>query len=107
VGRWGGEILTALAQAQALPEDALPELPRSPRPPMLSGIARRRIELLRTWRAEAAPAADLDPGVLLPNRLIRAIAEAGPRDRPALARVEGVRQWRVDVFGAGILAALQ
>jgi ribonuclease D len=67
---------------------------------------RRRIEALRLWRTEASPRAGLEPGLLLPNRLIGAIAHAGPRDRAALARVEGVRRWRVEGFGAEILAAL-
>jgi hypothetical protein len=44
--------------------------------------------------------------VLLPNRLISAVAGAGPRDLAALARVEGVRRWRVETLGAELLAAL-
>jgi len=70
------------------------------------GGVRRRIEALRRWRAEAAPSFGLDPGVLLPNRLIRPIAETAPRDRAGLARVQGLRRWRVEVLGDQILAAL-
>jgi ribonuclease D len=70
------------------------------------GPVRRRIEALRRWRAEAAPRVGLEPGLLLPNRLIGAIAHAGPGDRDELARVDGVRRWRVETLGAEILAAL-
>lgn len=107
VGRWGERILGAVAKALALPEEALPALPRSPRPPMVEGAVRRRIEALRRWRETAAPRWGLEPGVLLPNRLIRVIAEAGPRDPAALARLDGVRRWRVEALGAEVLAALR
>jgi ribonuclease D len=64
------------------------------------------VEALRVWRAEAAPRFALEPGVLLPNRLIGMVAEAGPGNPEALARVEGFRRWRVEAFGAEVLAAL-
>jgi ribonuclease D len=105
--RWGPALLEAIARAQALREDELPVPSRPPRPPALPGAVRRRIEALRRWRATAAPPTGLEPGVLLPNRLIRSIAEAAPRDLTALAAVEGVHRWRVDAFGREILAALR
>jgi ribonuclease D len=103
VARWGQAILDAVASALALPESALlaPALP--PRPPGVPGAVRRRIEALRAWRVTAAPEFGLDPGVLLPNRLIRPIAEAAPRSSEELARVPGVRRWRVEGLGAQIL----
>jgi ribonuclease D len=104
ISRWGHALLDAVARARALPEQALPVLPRPPRPPSLTVAVRRRIEALREWRATAAPRFGLEPGVLLPNRLIRPIAEAAPRDVGALARVEGVRRWRVAVLGPQIVA---
>jgi hypothetical protein len=44
--------------------------------------------------------------VLLPNRLIRVIAEAGPRDVDALARIDGVRRWRVEVLGPELIRSV-
>jgi ribonuclease D len=66
----------------------------------------RRVEALRQWRAGATTRVGLEPGVLLPNRLISAIAEAGPRSPAELARVDGVRRWRAEMFGSEIVAAL-
>jgi hypothetical protein len=34
------------------------------------------------------------------------VAEAGPADLEALARVDGFRRWRVEAFGDEILATL-
>jgi ribonuclease D len=104
IGRWGRAILEAVARGRGAPPTA-PAAAR-PRGPSLSNAARRRIESLRRWRGEAAPRLGLDPGVLLPNRLIRVVAEAAPRDLHALARVEGVRRWRVEILGAELLAAV-
>ena len=66
----------------------------------------RRIEALRKWRAGATQRIGLEPGVLLPNRLIGQIAEAAPRTIEQLAGVDGVRRWRAEAFGAEIIAAL-
>jgi ribonuclease D len=107
LARWGHALWEAVESALVLPEAALPTWPTPPRVPAPSPAARRRMERLRAWRAAAAPRVGLDPGVLLPNRLIRPIAEANPPDREALARVDGVRRWRAEAFGDEILAALR
>lgn len=107
LARWGRALWEAVQSALALPEAALPTWPAPPPPRPLSPATRRRMERLRAWRAAAAPRVGLDPGVLLPNRLIRPIAEANPSDREALARVEGVRRWRAEAFGQEMLAALR
>ena len=105
VARWGPAIMGALARGLEVAEAELPTIPRVPRP-VIQAPVRKRVETLRVWRTAAAPRFGLDPGVLLPNRLITAIAEAGPRELEALAQVEGVRQWRVDVFGTELLAVI-
>ncbi|OGK80039.1 MAG: hypothetical protein A2050_04025 [Candidatus Rokubacteria bacterium GWA2_73_35] len=105
IGRWGEALLEAVARGLALPEDALPVFARQPRA-RIPGAATRRIDTLRRWRAGAVERAGLEPGLLLPNRLITAIALAAPRDVEALAEVDGVRRWRAETFGREIVAAL-
>jgi ribonuclease D len=105
IGRWGEAVLAAIARGRATPETARPVLERSPRL-RIPGIAARRIEALRQWRTEAAPRFGLEPGLLLPNRLITTVALAAPRDTDALASLDGVRRWRAEMFGPEIVAAL-
>ena len=105
ISRWGDAILAAVARAQALPDDAMPVLERRPRP-RIPGAVARRIDALRQWRTDAAPRFGLEPGLLLPNRLIGAVAAAGPGSRDALASVDGVRRWRAEAFGTEIVAVL-
>ena len=94
-----------MARALALPETSLPTLERRPRL-RLPAVVAHRIEALRQWRKDAAPRFGLEPGLLLPNRLITAVAMAGPREPHALAALDGVRRWRAETFGDEIVAAL-
>jgi ribonuclease D len=72
----------------------------------MTPAARGRETRLKAWRAHAAERVKLDPGVLLPQRLIDVIAIEDPREPGALAAVAGIRRWRAETFGAEMLAAL-
>jgi ribonuclease D len=82
-------------------------MPRLGPRPVVTTVSRLRADALRKWRTEAAETSGLDPGVLLPQRLIDALALDPPPDVGGLGRVPGLRRWRVDAFGPGILAALR
>jgi ribonuclease D len=105
VERYGVGLLAAVGQGLKEP---LPEPPRGPRParPVVTAASRQRAEALRKWRADAAEGSGLDPGVLLPQRLIDALALDPPPDLDGLRAVPGLRRWRVEAFGRPILAAL-
>ncbi|PYM16914.1 MAG: 3'-5' exonuclease [Candidatus Rokuibacteriota bacterium] len=105
VARWGPMLLDAVARGEQLPGADLPRIERGSRPPG-SAAAKRRAEKLKAWRTAAATREGLDPGVLLPNRLIGAIADAGPRTVDELLAVDGVRRWRVEAFGPELLLAV-
>lgn len=104
--RRGPEMLEAIRRGEECPEAALPRRERVARPrwPL---EACRRVDRLKVWRAEAGPRANLEAGVLLPQRLIDRIALDAPHDLATLAAVPGIRQWRVDAFGPEILEALK
>jgi ribonuclease D len=105
VERYGDGILEAVAQGRATPLRPAAR-PRGPRPPGPSPEVRQRGDALRRWRATAAERTGLDPGVLLPQRLIDLLAEAPPGDGATLAAVPGFRRWRAEAFGPEVLAAL-
>ncbi len=100
-----GELAAARARAHALDESQLPVVPRSLRaiPPE---PVQRRSARLKAWRTAKAAELKLDVSVVLPQRLIDKLAEAGPRDRAGLGAIEGLRRWRIETFGREILAAL-
>jgi ribonuclease D len=105
VERYGEGIVDAIARGAAEPLVDEPR-PVRHRRPMVPPHVQRRAERLRGWRATAAERTGLDPGVLLPQRLIDALAAAPPDDLAALQDVPGLRRWRVTTFGPEILAAL-
>jgi ribonuclease D len=104
--RYGEGLVSAVARGRT---EQLPEPPRGPRParPVVTAASRQRAEALRKWRAEAAEGSGLDPGVLLPQRLIDALALDPPADLDGLRAIPGLRRWRVEAFGRPILAALR
>jgi ribonuclease D len=106
VERYGEALLNAVARGltERLPGPAWTARP--PRP-AITAASRQRAEALRKWRAEAAEVSGLDPGVLLPQRLIDALALDPPPDLAGLSSVAGFRRWRVDTFGRAILTALR
>jgi ribonuclease D len=105
VRRFGEAILEAVARGQAVPDSDLPVRPRVPRPAVPVPV-RRRAEGLRAWRIEASERLGLDPGTLLPQRLIDRLAAEPPADLDALARTDGVRRWRAELFGDDLLEVL-
>jgi ribonuclease D len=105
VERYGEGIVDAIARGLAEPLVDEPR-PERHRRPMIPPHVQRRAERLRAWRATAAERTGLDPGVLLPQRLIDALAAVPPDDLAALQSVPGLRRWRADTFGPEVLATL-
>jgi ribonuclease D len=105
VQRESAPLLEAVARASALPDDELPRLPPTPRPPVVSEATRRRIDALRSWRATEGKRLALDVSVVLPQRLLERVAELGPRTGGDLERVEGLRRWRRQAFGDALVRA--
>jgi ribonuclease D len=104
IERYGAGILDAVTRGL---EDPVLDPPHSQRRrPIVPVVVQQRAEALRRWRTAAAERTGLDPGVLLPQRLIDALAAAPPSDAEGLGQVPGLRRWRVDTFGAEILAVL-
>ncbi len=100
VRRAGPAILEAIARGARAARRGAARLPPDPAPARARGPAASAGEALREWRTKASKEIGLDPGVLFPQRLIDRLAAAPPADLAALRQVEGVRDWRVGLFGA-------
>ena len=97
--RWGAAILGAVEQAQALPESALAHDPAA----AAAGDSRRHEPphrgALRRWRTGATRARRTRGRRCCPNRLHQRHRRGRARTLDELARVEGVRRWRVETLG--------
>jgi ribonuclease D len=100
------EALAAVERARALADDDLPVIPRTPRP-VVPDVVRRREQALKAWRTAEAERLELDPSVLLPQRLLDPVAARPPRASDDLLAIEGFRRWRARAFGSAILDVLQ
>lgn len=105
----GAELLERFERIDGLADD---ELQGYPRPPRGSGRGRpdpeteqlvRTIKGARNRRAEEL---GIDRGTLFPNALLEQVAEERPDGPEAMARLPGVRAWRVEAAGTAILDAL-
>jgi ribonuclease D len=103
--RYGSALLTAVGEGLALPEEELPQFPRSPRKVKDPGLD-ERIKRLKQWRQQAASDYALDPGVLINNTALEAMAQVNPRSWAELERVAGLKSWQKEELGAGLLGAL-
>lgn len=103
-GRYAQDLLAAIRRGEAVPDDQLPVRTWNHRPKPVAGYS-KRVDRIKAWRVEAAKKAGLEPGVLLPQRLIERISIDRPADLAALAAVPDIRRWRADNFGAEILKA--
>jgi len=104
--RLGPGMIDAVGRALALPESDLPVRERGPRVPRDPELE-VRVERLKTTRNQVAAQLGLEPGVLCGKSTLEAIVRARPADRAALAAVDGLRRWQVEVLGDAVLQALQ
>src|SRR5262249_25031877 len=105
-GRRAPDLLAAIRRGEAVKEDQLPTRTWNKRPKPVPGYS-KRVDRIKAWRVDPAKKADLEPGVLLPQRLIERIALDRPETLSSLAAVPEIRRWRADNFGQEILQAAQ
>ncbi|ORJ57471.1 ribonuclease D [Geothermobacter hydrogeniphilus] len=105
VERFGRELLECVSAGLAIPEKELPAFPRGERR-LRDPEADKRFERLKQWRRQQAERLQLDPGVMINNALLEAIAYQPPGSSDDFARFEAMRNWQRQEFGAQILQVL-
>jgi ribonuclease D len=103
--RHGDRILAAITAALAVPERDLPRFPRQRRDEPGEG-SKERLKRLKSWRQEKSGLLGLEPGVIAPNWLLEAIAEANPASGEDFGRIANMREWQKGAFGGDLLAEL-
>jgi len=106
VSMYAEPVCRAVEAALAIPERRLPVYPREKRP-MPSPRVAARVGALKEWRLQTATALEMDPGVLFPNTLLVAVAQAHPQNRSALEEIPGVKEWQKKEFGEALVAVMR
>ncbi len=102
---WGKQIVKAVKMAMALAEKELPRYPRTKRSRPTAKLT-RRVTALKTWRKRRAQQLDLEPGLILNNTLLTAIAMVKPLQQVDFDAIEGMRHWQKETFGDELRAIL-
>ena len=107
----GAPVLEAVrkgleAEPLAKPRPGPPQRWRKGGPGAPPPEVEERYEKLRAWRKGRAEARKVEVQVIAPNAVLWAIARANPPDAAALAQVEGMDAFRLEQYGAEILAAI-
>ena len=99
---YGDACEKAISSAMALPRKDLPAYPKTRMPKKTSEVL-DCIDRLRAMRERLSVTLAMEPGFLINNNLISALAFALPRSKDDLLAIEGMRRWQVDAMGDEIL----
>jgi len=91
----GRSIIEAVARAEALPDDALPERPQRPLGQSRDTLA----ALMGVVVGEIARENELPQSLLVPRAALERVAREAPGDRAAFDRVLELSQWRLGLVG--------
>jgi ribonuclease D len=103
IDRYGTHLLRGIHRALAIPEKDLPLYPREARPDWPKDV-HNRIKALKIWRDQRAKELVMEPGILINNTLITALALKNPQSLKEMEEIPGLKIWFKDHFGQEILA---
>ena len=103
IDRYGTHLLRGIERALAISEKDLPLYPREARPDWPRDV-HNRIKALKNWRDQRAKELKIEPGILMNNVLINALALKNPRSLKEMEEIPGLKGWFKDHFGREILA---
>ena len=102
----GPAILEALHEGRALGKVPVP-LSRGRSDEMLTREQESAFRSLRTWRNRSCAERGVEPDRVIPNRILKQIAQFAPSTPEELARVPGMESWRMTEYASEILEVLQ
>lgn len=99
----GHQLLEVVAEGLKSPHPAYPR--RQHQRPDDETLV--RYEALRAWRKRTAETRNVEPGVILPNGALMALAKRAPRTRQALSKIESLDDWQRQTYGDELLRVLK
>ncbi|MDY0221978.1 MAG: HRDC domain-containing protein [Desulfobacterium sp.] len=103
---YGTQCVAAIMEGLKTPEKKLPLYPKKRIPEMPPQVP-ERIRSLKEMRIAASNRTQIEPGFLLNNTLITAIALASPETPEELAKLDGMRNWQMEALADDILSTLR
>ena len=104
-GMYGQLCVKAIETALALPHRELPSYPKIRLPRKTSQVL-GRIDALKKMREAASLSLAMEPGFLINNNMIAAVAASKPSSLDDLLQISGMRNWQVEALGDKIMETL-
>ncbi|SLM30446.1 Rnd [Desulfamplus magnetovallimortis] len=105
INMYGELCVEAIVKGMAVPQNQLPSYPRKKSPEIKPEIP-ERIKALKHLRNEASQRTGIEPGFLMNNATITAIATVSPSTEEELKNINGTRNWQVNLLGKNIISVL-
>ncbi|MBF0233600.1 MAG: ribonuclease D [Desulfamplus sp.] len=106
IAMYGERCIKAIAQGLSLSKDKMPSYPRKKAPEAQPAMP-ERINALKNLRESMSQKTGIEPGFLMSNATITAIAAAHPSCQEDLLRTNGTRQWQVELLGKDVIEILR
>jgi ribonuclease D len=105
IERYGRALLNAVREGLNIAEEELPKFPRQPRRAKDPGLE-ERVKALKKWRQKEAARYALEPGVLINNAALEAVALVRPLSLAELDTVTILKNWQKNELGETMLEVL-
>jgi ribonuclease D len=102
---YGPQCLQAVTEAVNLPHHELPAYPKTRRQKKDPAVI-KRVNRLKKMRESLSASLGMEPGIVLNNAMISAIAVENPKEQAALLKIESIRKWQVEALGEPIMITL-
>ena len=102
---YGKLCLEEINKAMKIEHDKLPSYPKT-RGHRINYNEEKRIKSLKKLREKLSTSMGIEPGFLLNNSLITAIAIQAPQNSEALLEIDNIRRWQVQNIGDDIISAV-
>jgi ribonuclease D len=106
LARFGNEVLRAVEKGMKVPDSKLPRFPPSVHQKR-DFFAERILKSFKDARDKRAEELGLDPGFLMPNAVLKAVARQRPVDLEGLEESGLLKDWQMSVMGETLAARLK
>ncbi|MEA1969407.1 MAG: HRDC domain-containing protein [Thermodesulfobacteriota bacterium] len=105
MGMYGESCIKAILKGLEIKDEDLPVYPRK-KAPELGPRVSERIKSLKEMRTLVSKKTGIEPGFLINNTMITAIASAAPRHREEFEKIKNFRNWQIEILEEPILNTL-
>ncbi len=106
LARFGNEIIAAVEKGMRVPAAKFPHFPQQEQQ-RRDLAAERILRNLKVVRDRKAAELELDPGFLMPNAVLKAVAKKKPRNMAEMQKSGLLKEWQLEIMGESLVEAIR